>query len=156
MYSDHDYLIINDIQNNKSINAIRLSKSSGNLKGKVISSIGNQMMITFKTNQIGTKKGFKAYIHFNHIKPECLGLLNEIPTNDVTNYSEDFRVCSWHITMPHHLYIKFQILLHKVSFDIQAETFTTKNKIFAILAQQQFFMHTCNNMKVLAIFFFYL
>ena len=118
MYSDQDYLIINDIQNNKSINAIRLSKSSGNLKGKVISSVGNHMMITFKTNQIGTKKGFKAYIHFNRVKPECQGLINEILTNDVTNHPEDFRVCTWHITMPHHLYIKLQILLHKVSFNI--------------------------------------
>ena len=118
MYSDQDILIINDIQNNKSTNAIRLSKSSGNLKGKVISSVGNQMMITFKTNQIGTKKGFKAYIHFNHVKPECQGFINEIPTNDVTNYPEDFRVCTWHITMPHHLFIKLQILLHKVSFNI--------------------------------------
>ena len=111
-------LIIKDIQNNQSINVIRLSKSSGNLKGKVISSVGNQMMITFKTNQIGTKKGFKAYIHYNHVTPECQGLKNEIPSNEVTNYPEEFRVCTWHISMPHHLYIKFQILLHKVSFNI--------------------------------------
>ena len=79
------------------------------------------MMITFKTNQIGTKKGFKAYIQYIHVKPECQGFMystNEIPTNNVNNYPapEDYRVCTWVITKPHHLFIKFQILSHKVSF----------------------------------------
>ena len=72
------------------------------------------MMIIFKTNKRGTEKGFKANIHYTHVKPECQQIMYSSNGKidmftDQNDYSGSPKDCTWVITMPYHLYIKFQI-----------------------------------------------
>ena len=72
---------------------------NSNDKKRTISSSGKDMLVHFTTDNTLKSKGFRAYINYMHIKPNCVNWLN---TAAQLLKSPDYPTidCSWVITAP--------------------------------------------------------
>ena len=130
--SNGDYIAIYNIDSNGNskilahLNGLDSGPKSqfmniGNWEKKIISSLGNQMMIEFRSDDSLELSGFSASINYYPLQSEdCNSWLNmnegNLKTPDYPNTYHNVISCKWLITVKHGYFISLKFMMFDVIF----------------------------------------